>query len=124
MRSLARCSILVALVATLVACSSGAGGDDTTPPPPPGADTTPPTLPGDVTVTVLSPTQIRVSWTASTDTGGTGVAGYRIHRDGGATALATVTGTNYTDNDVVAGGTSTPIRCAHSTARLPPTSRH
>ena len=105
MRTLARCSILVALAATLVACSSGSDGDDAPPPAPPAADTTPPTVPGDVTVTAQSPTQILVSWTASTDTGGSGVGGYRVYRDGGATPVATVAATSYTDNDVVAGGT-------------------
>lgn len=105
MRSLARCSILIVLAATLVACSSNSDDDDTAPPPPPAADTTPPTVPGGVTVTAQSPTQIRVTWTAATDTGGSGVAGYRVYRDGGATPVATVTTTSYTDNDVVAGGT-------------------
>ncbi len=42
-----------------------------------------------------------MSWTASTDTG-SGVAGYRIFRDASTTALATVTGTTYTDNNLAA----------------------
>lgn len=105
MRTFARCSILVSLAATLVACGGGSDGDDPPTPPPPAADTTPPTVPGDVTVAAQSPTQIRVTWTASTDTGGTGVAGYRVYRDGGAIPIASVTSTSYTDNDVVAGGT-------------------
>jgi uncharacterized repeat protein (TIGR03806 family) len=91
-----------AAAAMLVGC--GGGGDDTPPPPPPpppAADTTAPSVPSGVTVAAQSPTQILVSWTASTDAG-TGVAGYRVYRDANATAIATVTGTTYTDNSVVA----------------------
>lgn len=43
-------------------------------------DTTPPTTPGSVTASALSQTAIRVSWAASTDTGGSGLAGYRVYR--------------------------------------------
>lgn len=41
-------------------------------------DTTPPTVPGLVAATALSQTVIRVTWTASTDSGGSGLAGYRV----------------------------------------------
>jgi uncharacterized repeat protein (TIGR03806 family) len=93
------------LAVLLTACSSGGGGDDPPPPPPPPAgDTTAPTVPSGVTVAAQSPTQLLVSWTASTDAG-TGVAGYRIYRDGSTTALATVTTTNYTDATVLANTT-------------------
>jgi len=91
-----------ALISLLfAACSSGPGGDDTTPPPPPVADTTAPSIPSGVTATAQTPTQILVSWTASTDAG-TGVAGYRVYRDGSTTVLANVTTTSYTDNTVIA----------------------
>lgn len=43
-------------------------------------DTTPPTVPGTVAATALSQTAIRITWTASTDTGGSGLAGYRVLR--------------------------------------------
>lgn len=43
-------------------------------------DTTAPTAPLSVTATALSATSIRTSWAASTDTGGSGLAGYRVLR--------------------------------------------
>ncbi|MFO1407420.1 MAG: PQQ-dependent sugar dehydrogenase [Steroidobacteraceae bacterium] len=49
-----------------------------------------------MTATVVSATQITVSWQASTDSG-SGVAGYRVYRDGGATPVASVSVTTYTD---------------------------
>ena len=91
----------VLILALLVSCGGGGGGDDPTPP---AADVTPPTVPANVTATAQSSTQVLVSWSASTDAG-TGVAGYRVFRDGSATVLATVTATNYTDNTAAAGTT-------------------
>jgi uncharacterized repeat protein (TIGR03806 family) len=96
---------VVALVSVfLVGCSSGAGGDDPPPPPPPpppSVDTTPPTVPAGVTATAQSATQILVSWTASTDA--SGIGGYRVFRNGGATEVATVQTTSYTDSGLAAG---------------------
>jgi len=43
-------------------------------------DETPPTVPANVSATGMSPTTIRISWSASTDTGGAGLAGYRVLR--------------------------------------------
>jgi len=93
-----------ALVLLLASC----GGDDSPnpgfpppPPPPPPADTTPPTAPGALTANATSTTQINLTWTASTDAG-TGVAGYRVFRNAGATAIATVTTTNYSDTGLTA----------------------
>jgi uncharacterized repeat protein (TIGR03806 family) len=91
--------LLVLVTLLLAAC----GGDEPDGPSP-SADTTPPTVPSGITLTVSSPTQIIVSWTASTDAG-TGVAGYRVFRNGSTTALATVTATNYTDTTVMPGNT-------------------
>jgi uncharacterized repeat protein (TIGR03806 family) len=89
-------------VLLLVGCGGGSSDDPPPPPPPPPAtDTTAPTVPAGVTVTAQTPTQILVSWTASTDAG-SGVAGYRVYRDGSNTALATVTVTNYTDSGLTA----------------------
>ncbi len=45
-----------------------------------GAETTPPTTPANLTASVVSGTQIDLSWSASTDNGG--VRGYGIYRDG------------------------------------------
>ena len=89
------------LVALLVGCSNGPGSED--PPPPPVTDTTPPSVPGGVTAVAQSASQILVSWTASTDS--SGIGGYRVYRNGGATPVATVQTTNYTDTGLVAGTT-------------------
>jgi hypothetical protein len=42
----------------------------------------PPSTPGSLSATGLTSTSIRVSWTASTDTGGSGLAGYKVYRAG------------------------------------------
>ena len=47
-----------------------------------GGDTTAPTVPQNPVATPTSPTTIDLTWTASTDVGGTGVASYRIQRNG------------------------------------------
>jgi chitodextrinase len=60
-------------------------------------DTAAPTVPGGLSVTGTTTTSISLSWTASTDTGGSGLVGYRIYRDGGAVPLASVAGTTFTD---------------------------
>ena len=49
------------------------------------SDTTAPSVPTGVTAAALSTTTIRVNWNASSDTGGSGLAGYRVYR---ATTLA------------------------------------
>jgi uncharacterized repeat protein (TIGR03806 family) len=88
---------LPALVLALGACGGGGSGGSQNPPP----DTTPPSVPQGVTATASSASQILVSWTASNDSG-TGVAGYRVFRNGGATAVATVSATSYTDTGLAA----------------------
>ncbi len=96
--------LLVACVSTLVACGGGEGDDGGTAPPPGGGptpappvvDTTPPTVPGDVTAAPVTSTQLRIRWDGSTDAG-TGVAGYRVYRDGDDTPIADVKITNYLD---------------------------
>jgi YD repeat-containing protein len=64
----------------------------TTPAPP---DTTPPSVPTGVTTTVVGDNQVNVSWSASTDTGGSGMAGYRIYR--GGVQIGTSTTTSFSD---------------------------
>jgi uncharacterized repeat protein (TIGR03806 family) len=83
----------------LTACGGGGGGNEPEPPPPP-ADTTAPTIPSGVTANAQSATSILVSWTASTDA--SGIGGYRVFRDGGATPIATVQTTSYTDTGLTA----------------------
>lgn len=89
----------------LTACGGGgdSGGGGGTPPP--TGDTTPPSVPANVVATAPSPTQVQLTWTASTDTGGSGLAGYRVYRDGSATPLASPTTNSYTDSTVVASTT-------------------
>lgn len=43
-------------------------------------DTVAPSIPASVTAQAQSQTTIRIAWAASTDTGGTGLAGYRVYR--------------------------------------------
>jgi uncharacterized repeat protein (TIGR03806 family) len=83
----------VPLCAVLLAGCGGSGGGGS----PPMADTTPPTVPQGVTASAVSANQILVNWQASVDAG-TGVAGYRVFRDGGAIAIASVPGTSFSDS--------------------------
>ena len=41
-----------------------------------------PTVPAGLTATAASCSQINLSWTASTDTGGSGLKGYNVYRNG------------------------------------------
>src|SRR5690349_2727414 len=95
--------LAIPMLATLLASCSGGSGVEVTPSPPP-ADMTPPTVPGGVVATAQTSTSILVTWTVSTDAG-TGVAGYRVYRNGDSTALATVTAATYTDTTVSANTT-------------------
>lgn len=61
-----------------------------------GGDVTPPTAPTSLTATAnLATRTIELSWIASTDD--VGVTGYRIFRDNGTTAIATVSGMTFND---------------------------
>ena len=93
-RLLKRLFALAGLVASLHGCGGGGGGGGGSQPPP---DTTAPSVPTGVTATAQSATQIAVSWQASTDAD-SGVAGYRVYRNGAATPLASVATTSYTDS--------------------------
>jgi uncharacterized repeat protein (TIGR03806 family) len=94
--------LLIAQLAVLLFAGCSGGGADTEPtPPPPPVDTTAPTVPSGVTATAASATQVVVTWSASTDAG-TGVAGYRVYRNGDTAPLATVTAATYTDTTTVA----------------------
>ena len=97
---------VAAVCAILTGCGTG-GAYDNTPNPPP-ADTTPPSVPASLQATAPTPTQVQLTWAASTDNaGGSGVAGYRVYRNGSATALASPTTNSYTDNTVAASTTYT-----------------
>ncbi len=64
-------------------------------------DVTPPSVPADLTATPNGPSEVDLTWTASTDD--VGVSGYTIYRNG--TSLATVDGTttSYQDTTVSSG---------------------
>src|SRR5690606_31575342 len=105
----------------------------TTPAAPP-PDTTPPSVPAGLTATAVSGSRIDLAWNASTDTGGSGVAGYRIYRNGDTTPVATVTGTSHADTSLTpstaysyqvtaidgAGNESAPSAAAGDTTLAPP----
>ena len=66
-------------------------------------DTTAPSAPANLTAVGPNSTTINLSWTASTDD--VGVVGYSVFRDGGSTAIATVSATNYSDTGLGVGST-------------------
>ncbi|MGE3667252.1 MAG: PQQ-dependent sugar dehydrogenase, partial [Steroidobacteraceae bacterium] len=83
------------------------------------ADTTPPSVPTNLQATAPTPTQVRLTWAASTDSGGAGLAGYRVYRNGGTTPLASPTANSYTDSTVVAN-TAYAYRVSAIDAAAPP----
>jgi YD repeat-containing protein len=70
----------------------------TTPTPP---DTTPPSAPTTLTASAPNSNEVDLSWGPSTDTGGSGLAGYKVYRNGASTPLATLSSTTYKDMTVV-----------------------
>ncbi len=86
--------------------AANAGGDSaysttanaTTQAPP---DTTAPSTPTGLVATGIATNQVRLTWNASTDSGGSGLAGYRVYRSG--TLITSTTATTYTDSGRAAG---------------------
>lgn len=68
-----------------------------TPVPP---DTVVPSAPSGLTASAASTSQVALSWNASTDSGGSGLAGYRIYR--GGTQITSTSGTSYSDSGLAA----------------------
>jgi hypothetical protein len=66
------------------------------------ADTTAPSVPANLKATAASTTQVNLTWTASTDTGGSGLAGYNVYRNGTKinSSLVAPATTNYGDGTV------------------------
>ena len=58
-------------------------------------DTIAPSTPTSLSAVAAGPSQINLSWGASTDTGGSGLAGYKIYR--GPSFINTTTSTSYSD---------------------------
>jgi chitodextrinase/regulation of enolase protein 1 (concanavalin A-like superfamily) len=83
------------------------------------ADITPPSVPQGLMVSGVTSNSVSLTWSASTDTGGAGLAGYRVFRDGGTTPIATVTTTSFTDNGLAAGTTYTYRVAAFDNASPP-----
>lgn len=53
---------------------------------PPSSDTTAPTTPTGLTVGTVTATSVSLSWSGSTDSGGSGLAGYKVYRQKGSGA--------------------------------------
>ncbi len=68
------------------------------------ADTTPPTTPSSLTAASTVRTRVTLTWAASTDTGGSGMAGYQVFRSRSAsgpfTQVATTASAGYSDTAV------------------------
>ncbi|MFD0662761.1 fibronectin type III domain-containing protein [Thermocatellispora tengchongensis] len=64
-----------------------------------------PSTPGGLTVTGVTDTSVSLSWSAATDTGGSGLRGYDVYRDGTKITSTPLTGTTYTDTGRTAGQT-------------------
>lgn len=100
-RSRLRVSAAALLCVVLAACGGG-GGSSLSPPGDGGAGVKPPVNPAAPTALTgsnVTATSVTLNWTAATDSGGPGIGGYRVYRNGTSAAIATVTsGTAYTDN--------------------------
>jgi hypothetical protein len=60
-------------------------------------DTTKPTTPSSLKATAANSTQVNLTWNASTDSGGSGLAGYNIYRDGDKLNTAPLANATYQD---------------------------
>ncbi|KQS98804.1 glycoside hydrolase family 48 protein [Cellulomonas sp. Leaf395] len=63
-------------------------------------DTIAPSVPAGLVATTVTETSVALTWTASTDTGGSGLAGYDVYR--GTTKVGTPTSASYTDSGLTA----------------------
>jgi len=72
---------------------------------PPAPDTTPPSVPQNLVGTAVSGTWVNLTWTASTDTGGSGLAGYEVFRNGGLIGSSSVA--SYSDQSATSAATYT-----------------
>jgi YD repeat-containing protein len=81
-----------------------------------GADVTAPTIPTGLTATAASASQINLSWNASTDSGGSGLKGYKITRNGSALVTTTTTATTYSDTGLTAATSYTYTVAAYDVA--------
>jgi hypothetical protein len=63
-------------------------------------DTTKPTTPGQPTASLVTQTTLKLTWTASTDAGGSNLTGYKVFRNG--TQIGTPTTNTYNDTNLTA----------------------
>jgi chitodextrinase len=76
-------------------------------------DNTPPSVPMNLTATIISPTQVNLTWTASTDPD-SAVAGYNVYRNGSKIAATAVT--SYQDTALIPDSTYTYTVSAYDAA--------
>jgi len=65
---------------------AGADGKEIAIVTPPSSDTTAPTVPSGLTLGTVTATSVSMSWSGSTDSGGSGLAGYKVYRQKGSGA--------------------------------------
>ena len=118
-----RNSVFAFFCAVLFIAGCNSASSTPAPPPPPiPPDTTPPSAPTGLVETVVSSTQINLSWTASTDN--VGVTGYKVERCSGAgcsnfAQIATPTSTSYSDMGLTASTNySYRVRAADAAGNL------
>jgi chitodextrinase len=70
-------------------------------------DTTPPIVPTGLAAQATAYNAVKLTWNATTDTGGSGLAGYRIYRNGSSTMLASVAAGTLTYTDSTVSGSTT-----------------
>jgi chitodextrinase len=73
-----------------------------------------PTVPAALHSTTVNATSVSLAWTASTDTGGPGLAGYHVYRNGAL--VGSTAATTYTDNGLTAGTSYSYTVAAYDTA--------
>lgn len=81
---------------------------------PAAADTTPPTVPTGLKSTSVTASSVSLSWTGSTDSGGSGLAGYHVYRNG--VLIASPSSTTYNDTGLAAGTSYTYSVSAYDNA--------
>ncbi|HEY7378958.1 MAG TPA: fibronectin type III domain-containing protein, partial [Steroidobacteraceae bacterium] len=83
---------------------------------PSAPDTVAPAVPANVQAVASGPTQVNLTWDVSADTGGSGLAGYRVFRNGDPTPVASVTVASYSDANLTAGTAYTYVLRAFDAA--------